>query len=130
VITASIPGCQYSYPFEVRGRITSVADGSPLADVRIVLKAPWVTVVGMGTEADPAVTAYDGKFLLTLEAPDVAFDARGSVNEWSLILSKEGYLDEVIDVSPSQEPPKSGSGKTQIIVVASMRPKDGRLPLR
>jgi hypothetical protein len=122
LIAAPASGCQYSYPFAIRGTILTVADGSPLAGVRVVLKAPCVTIVGPGTEETPALTG-NGKFLLTFEAPEVCFTDTGSRSQWSLNLSKEGYTDEVIDVSPGQEPSRSGGGRTQIIVVAFMRPK-------
>jgi hypothetical protein len=41
---------------------------------------------------------------------------------WSLILEKQGYADEVIDISPN-ELPASGAERQLIVVAAYMRPQ-------
>jgi hypothetical protein len=42
--------------------------------------------------------------------------------KWSLTLAKEGYADEVIDISPSKEP-ESTKATNQTVVVAYMKAK-------
>jgi hypothetical protein len=118
-----LSGCQSLYPFEVRGKVRSTDDGSPLADVRVVLRARSIDLDNdLGTEEMPVSTLLDGTFRLTLLAYERAFN-KGSDDAWTLVLSKPGYADEVIDITPSKEPSALGGGSTLIVVIASLRPK-------
>lgn len=111
-----IPGCQFAYEYEVRGRIKSSADGSPLTGVMVTLKAS-----SLFTESGPVWTGPDGSFVLGFEVSDGAFSPR-RMPQWSLTLVKEGYVDEVIDISPAKEPTSSKTTNT-IVVVGYLRAK-------
>lgn len=63
----------------------------------------------------------DGKLFHSFRAADIAFMHDG-LPEWSLTLSREGYHDEVIDISPRRKP-NAGNVPTQLAVVAYMRAK-------
>jgi hypothetical protein len=111
----SLPGCQFSYDYEIRGRVKSASDGTPLAGVRITLEATTLFAT-----TSPTVTATDGSFLLRFTVSDGDFGPGGAMPRWSLTLAREGYADEVIDISPTREP-ESAKITNQIFVVAYMR---------
>ena len=91
-------GCQYEYDYEVRGTLKDCSGGSPLAGVRVTLGASALFV-----KPNRPVTGVDGRFLLQFSVSDGEF-VSGEMPHWSLTLSKEGYADEVVDISPSREP--------------------------
>jgi hypothetical protein len=111
---SSLQGCQLAYDYEVRGRVKSASDGAPLAGVRITLEAG-----SLFATTSPAMTATDGTFSLRFTVSDGAFGPV-AMPKWSLTLAKEGYFDELIDISPTKEP-ESAKITNQIFVVAYMR---------
>jgi hypothetical protein len=123
-VTIPVAGCIRLYPYEVRGRIKAV-DGRPLSGVSVSVK--WAQSEVLPKDPDsPQVTepsgsstgsAQDGTFSLTFDTDERAFTVWPS---WSLILEKEGYADEVIDISPD-ELPASGAERQLIVVAACMR---------
>ena len=113
-LAGCLPGCQYAYDYELRGRIKSSSEGTPLAGVRITLEA-----TSLFSDTSPTVTGADGSFSLRFSVSDGAFVA-GGMPKWSLVLAREGYVEEVIDISPTGEP-TSATSTNQIMVVAYMR---------
>lgn len=95
-----LPGCQFHYEYEVRGTIKDFTGGTPLAGVRISLEGSGLDGV------ETPVTGSDGSFLLRFSVGDIEF-LPDEMPKWSLSLAKEGYADEVIDISPSKEPESS-----------------------
>lgn len=110
-----LPGCQFAYEYAVSGRINDFTDGKPLAGVRVSLEASEVFL-----NTGPVPTAADGSFFLRFRVSDGAFGT--GMPRWSLTLEKEGYADEVVDISPTREP-TSTKVTNQIAVVAFMKAK-------
>jgi hypothetical protein len=120
-ISICVAGCTELYPFEVRGTIKGAADGKPISGVNVSAKcaqsevflkdpnAPSVTVLA-GTST---VSAQDGTFSLRF---DVDAHALSSWPRWSLILRKQGYAEEGIDISPDDK-----AEKQRIVVAAYMK---------
>jgi hypothetical protein len=113
-IACCLPGCQFAYDYEVRGTIKDSASGAPLAGVDVALEAS-----GLLERPTPTVTGNDGSFSLRFRVSDGEF-VPDRLPRWSLTLAKEGYSEEVIDVSPSEEPK---SPKSKVVVLAYMRAK-------
>ncbi len=119
-----VAGCIRLYPFEVRGRIKAV-DGTPVSGVTVSMKwaqsevllkdpdAPQVIV----PDVSSVVSAQDGTFSLTFDTDEHAFSVWP---RWSAILKKQGYADEVIDISPD-ELQATGADRQLIVVAAYMR---------
>ncbi len=86
------------------------------AQSEILLKDPDAPQV---TEPDgsSAVSAQDGTFSLTFDTDERAFSVWP---RWSVILKKQGYADEVIDISPD-ELQASGAERQLIVVAAYLR---------
>jgi hypothetical protein len=116
LVICGVSGCSIVYPFELRGVIRNSADGTPLAGVTVMLKAP-----GIIESHFPVVTEADGSFVATFKVFDTQFD-HGKLPQWSLDLSKDGYEEETLDVSPKQAP-ESSKKTTQISVEGSLRVK-------
>jgi len=117
VAVVFVPGCQYSYPYELRLVVRSAVDASPLAGVTVRTDAGQMTP----REDGPAVTAPDGSFGATISVRDSEFFGNKHPR-WTLTLARDGYADELIDISPQRQP-ESGSPPTQLVVVAYLRPK-------
>jgi hypothetical protein len=109
-------GCHRVYPFELRGGVRSAADGSPLAEVTVMLRVGGI----VGGTPSPVVTGADGTFNVSFRVADIEF-MRDKLPRWSLVLSKEGYDNLTIDVSPTQEPKSSRT--TTISVDVKLRPR-------
>jgi hypothetical protein len=112
---SSVSGCQMAYRYEVRGKIRSSSTKAPLSGVLVTLK-----YTDGSSKQDSIETASDGSFLLSFEVGDDEF-AVGRMPKWSLVLTKEGFADEILDISPTKEPSHS-SGPVEIIVYGSITP--------
>lgn len=110
-----LPGCQYAYDYEVRGVLKECSGGVALAGARVNLEGSGILV-----KPTYAMTGDDGGFSLRFRIRDSEFSP-GQMPHWSLTLSKEGFADEVVDISPSQEP--KSSAPNPIVVVAFLRAK-------
>src|SRR4051794_11974110 len=95
LLASATAGCQYSYPYEVRGTVRSSATGAPLSGVRVVLRTPagrWVERGGerqmVGRDGEPVVTADDGSFTFQFRADDVLAD------DWQLLASRPDHQEE------------------------------------
>jgi len=113
-----ISGCQRSFSYVVRGIVKSATDGSPIRGVQVTLQADGVS----HQTRFPFTTEADGKLRAMFRISDQEFFPEGTLPKWSLILVKERFQDEEIDISPMQRP-TSGGQETQIEVVAYMRGK-------
>jgi hypothetical protein len=121
-ISLYIAGCVPVYKYEVRGRIKKSIDGTPLAGVAVTIKRTQAGVPPKfpyaGDETDgPTISAEDGSFSLRFDTYEGTLSV---LPKWSLILKKERYADEVIDISPDKEP-AIGSETHLIAVAAYMR---------
>lgn len=110
-----ISGCQFAYEYEVRGVIRDVSDETPLAGVKVTLKAD-----SLFKDAEPCLTDADGAFVLTFTVSDSAFSS-DAMPDWSLAMGQQGYHEQVVDISPGKEPPRE-KAINLISVVAYMRP--------
>ena len=120
-------GCSRRIRFAVRGIVKDAADGSSLRGVSISLKAsatsepiPHMYTGPQPTPALPMRTDERGLFEVSLQDVDqVVISLRP---QWNLVLTKEGYHTETIDISP--DPKKlPGSRPGQIRVICYLRPK-------
>jgi hypothetical protein len=121
ILACLLPGCQFSYQYEVRGTIRDFAGGTPLTGVHVSLKE-GPAFVG---DPMPAITGNDGSFILRFRVSDIEFPP-GTRPKWSLSLAKDNYTDEVIDIGPFEEP-ESAKTTNLVVVSAYMRAK-GRVP--
>jgi hypothetical protein len=106
-----------SRPFEFSGKVADAETGTPLEGVT-------VTFAGFGRYFDPpaATTNADGKFESTIEFSKRAFIP--NLPYWCLILSKDGYVDMKLEVSPSRVP--NDRAINQIGIAANMIKKQPR----
>src|SRR4051794_26553441 len=98
VLVLGASGCQYSYPFEISGVVRGAADGAPLTGVTATLQAG-----GIRESSFPVVTGPDGSVRASFRVADSQF-MRGELPKWTLVLTKEGYEDQALDVSPTHTP--------------------------
>ena len=110
-----LSGCQFAYDYEVRGVIRDVAGETPLAGVTITLKAG-----SLFKDAEPCFTNADGTFSLIFTVSDGAFSS-DTMPSWSLAMMKQGYHEQVVDISPSKEP-QLEKAVNLVSVVAYMKP--------
>ena len=99
LLLTATSGCQYSYPFEILGIVRN-ADGEPLAGVRVTCKG---LELGSRQAAFPVISRLDGKFRAKFEVSDTHF-VYDRLPDWSLILTKDGYQDAAVDISPKVRP--------------------------
>ncbi len=116
VLIGVLPGCQWAYDYELRGTIKRSSDGAPLFGVLVTPEAS-----GLWKTPAPVVTGIDGSFLLKFRVSDGEFSPR-EMPKWSLRLETAGYVDEVVDISPLEEPKRGTT--TQMVVIAYMREVD------
>lgn len=100
-----MPGCQYSYPVELRGEIRSAADGTYLGQVRVELSK------GVA----PIYSEPNGTFAFKFE------DDWSAGATWQLSLSRDDFNAETVAMKMSHGPDTKGT--TQIFVFVYMRPK-------
>jgi hypothetical protein len=117
LLVYAVSGCSYSYPFEMSGVVKDAASGAPLAGVSVTLEAGLCS----SDNPFPVVTQPDGTFSANFRVYDGDFMGN-RLPKWSLTLSREGYADLTIDVSPKQIP-ESTTKPTPIKVAARMEPK-------
>ena len=118
---ALMPGCSQLFEYDLRVVVRDVADGRPLSGVHVDIQGELVIDHDSSPPRSPEVTGDDGVFTSRCRAYDTAF--RGEeLPKWSIVLTKSGYEDEVLDISPSQRP-DSGREKRRIVVYAYMRPQ-------
>ena len=102
-----LPGCTEAYAVEVRGTVRNEADGKPLAGVMVYPPEALASV-------QPIFTGNDGTF--SIGRHDVEGD------RWWLTLSRDGFVDEVVDIDPLKGfVLGKGAAPTLIVVVISMR---------
>lgn len=115
--TLAIPGCSIYYSYELDTTVRAPLDGQAVKAVKVKLEAEqlceWPT--------EP-LTDNDGKFSFTFKVSARVFRPEGALPKWRLVLSKEGFHDETVDISPRRAP-KSGGQITQMTVIAYIRPK-------
>jgi len=107
---------------EPGGKIKKALDGTPLSGVAVTVKLAQSEVLLKDQYAgertfSPTVYAEDGSFSLEFDVSDHALSIWP---KWSLILEKDGYADEVLDISPD-EPPEHVADKHLIAVAAYMK---------
>jgi hypothetical protein len=117
VAVGLMPGCQRSYPYDLRVVVRDAADARPLFGVRVEIQGHLY----LDRDPGPPVTVPDGTFAASCSAPDFQF-VGDNLPTWSLVLSKDGYHDEIIDISPARRP-GSGPAENRIVVVAYLRPR-------
>ncbi|MBI3821824.1 MAG: hypothetical protein HY289_03985 [Planctomycetes bacterium] len=112
----SISGCSYAYSFALSLVVKGI-DGAPLQDVNVTLKAEHFS------EAPnfPVSTGPDGSVRFSFRVRDTVLH-HDAMPKWSLLLSKQGFHDEEIDITLKQKP-ESPKRETQLVVAAFMRPK-------
>lgn len=109
-IACSLSSCSMIYDYEVRGTIKEFPDGKPAAGVHVSLKE-YVS------RLEPTTSRDDGKFVLRFRVANPRPD-----DPLTLTLTKDGYVDESVDISQSQLPASSNT-TTPIAVVAYVRTK-------
>jgi hypothetical protein len=109
-----LPGCSQPYALDVRGTVKSAADGTPLAGV-LVRPPPALQA------AEPVFTGNDGRFSFGPHDWDGRYDT-SSKDGWLLALSRDGLVEEVVDINPG-DLPNSQTNPLPIVVVVYMRTK-------
>jgi hypothetical protein len=112
---ALMPGCTRYHGYELRGVVRNAADGSPVPGVKVDVSGPD----GPGRSGFPATTDPDGAFA-------GGFSASGGrplkPGEWTVKLTRDGFADEVVDITPVRVP-DSAESRTQLFLVVYVRPK-------
>ena len=103
------------YQFEMTGVIKNAVDGSPVAGV-LIEPEPYG---GWVNGDSPVVTGSDGRFSFKFSVDTFEF-SNGKLPTWTLKLSKTGFEDETIEITPTKRP-ESGT-TTQIMMFAFVRP--------
>jgi hypothetical protein len=114
-------GCTKGYNYDLSCVVKSAADGKPLRGVTVVLDT-------LGNKDDLSYgdplsepTDAEGRVTRTFFVDLCAFDPGRP--RWYLKLEKEGFVPEVVDITPTTRPEKLGS-TTPLSVVVQMRPKE------
>jgi hypothetical protein len=115
VSVGMMPGCSQRYTYDLRVVVRDAADARPLADVEVGIQGELI----IRRDESPSITNADGVFTASCYADDYQFFP-DQLPTWSLVLSKEGYHDEAIDISPARKP-DSGWEERRVVVVAYMR---------
>jgi hypothetical protein len=89
----------------------------PLAGVSVTLKAKGI----LNPSPFPVLTGPDGRFVATFRVVDIEF-MHEELPKWSLVLSKEGYQEQTLDVSLKQKP-ESTKKTTAIDAEGSLQAK-------
>jgi hypothetical protein len=120
-VFVNAPGCSNAYEYKIRGVIKSVLDGAPLDGVSISLQLepankpegwrPPSNLIRARAQSQP-----DGRFSIQFDTDDIEASAH---TKWTLVLTKTGFVDELVDISPEKEPETFSN---TIAVVAYMRP--------
>ncbi len=115
LIAVTLSGCSYRYAFELEGTVRSAKDGEPIKGVTVTLKV---------NDADaefsrPLVFLKDGQFEGEFRVGDSVFFGK-KLPTFTLVLSKDGYFDEHVDISPKKDPGETDE-LTRFVVVAYMR---------
>ncbi len=111
----------HTYKYEIRGTVSSAADGTPLGGVIVWLK---LNPLGQATKSANetlhgwVLSEADGSFQMQTQFNSHEFR---ELPRWVLHLTKDGYAETLVDISQHGEP-KSGSSPYLIAVAASMRP--------
>jgi len=110
-------GCQGSYAYHFWGVVKNSTDGNPINEVSVTLD------VGAVDKDTPFTVSIgrDGSFGASFRVADGVFIGI-DMPKWTLVLSKPGFQDEIIDVSP-REQPESKKVTNAVVVVAYLRPK-------
>jgi hypothetical protein len=111
------PGCSCSYAYELDLTVRQTSDGRAVEAVGVTLEAEHVR-----NWPEMLLTDKAGRLSFTFSVSDIAFWPEGTLPRWRLVLSKDGYHDELVDISPRQAP-QSRKEVRQMIVTAYMRPK-------
>ena len=107
-------GCSMIYRYEMTGVIKNAVDGSPVAGVQIE-RDPGTSITG----TFPVRTGPDGRFVVEFSVRDGEFFA-GKLPKWKFTLSKAGFEDEAVEITPTKEPqPRTAN---QIVLFAFVRP--------
>lgn len=115
VAVGLMPGCSQRFTYDLRVVVRDAADARPLAEVAIEIQGDLI----FDRDQYPPTTNADGVFAPSCYAPDYQF-FHDALPTWSLVLSREGYHNEIIDISPTRKP-DTGREERRIVVVAYMR---------
>lgn len=110
-----LSGCSASYTYVISGIVKGAANGKPLQDVEIDVKYN----IGSVDKIVPIITRSDGTFRFEWNLLDGSFDGP-RMPSLILNLTKTGYSDESVDISPQQKP-SSTQIPAPIFVVAYLR---------
>lgn len=117
LLVLSLAGCSFVYEYELSGTVKTAKDGQPIKDVKVTLK---VNGIDYGF-AKPLFSAKDGEFDGRFGISDSEFSPN-KLPIFTLTLSKAGFVDEEIDISPKKQPGDTDEPR-RFIVVAYMRSK-------
>ncbi len=101
-----MPGCSQCYIYDLRVVVQNATDARPLPGVGVEIQGHLT----FDRDQSPPVTAADGVFTASCRVSDVHF-LGDKLPTWLLVLSKDGYQDEVIEISPTRKPDSGGGGE-------------------
>ena len=107
------PGCTEYRNIDIRGVVKSADDGKPLSGVEVYYSRYYWDPVDNGNEPDVATDA-SGRFSISTR------EAGGCPSTMRLILVKDGFEKEIIDIRPEKEP-ESYATPILIVVAAHLR---------
>lgn len=114
-LVVALTGCSYSYEYDLEGTIKSAETGELLTDVSFSL-----TINGDVRQFDGVpVFLQDHHFSAAIRIRDGDFGPE-QLPKVILTISKRGYLDEQINISPPKDPSTNDS-PPRIIIVAYLR---------
>jgi len=113
----AVPGCSISYEYDLEITVRQTSDGREVQAMEVRLEADHIQ-----KWPELSLTDEAGRLSTTFSVSALAFSPEGTLPKWRLVLSKEGFHDEVVDVSPRRAP-ASGKEVRQLIVTAYVWPK-------
>jgi hypothetical protein len=120
VLTAFLGGCSYAYQFSLKVTAKNAADGKPLSGVKMSLNLHGQTDHANNDQLVANATDSEGMITFPFRVSESAFmEPR---KKWYLKLAKKGYIDEIIDITPTGEPEAGQKSPSMIVVVAYLRP--------
>jgi hypothetical protein len=112
----TVAGCTKFYKYEVRGVVLDVETGKPVEGVTVILKDYFETTTDSAGK-------FQGKFKISYGGFSIADEKYTGSSKYKLQLTKDGYADESVDITPVSKP---STNPVEVVVHTKIYPKGNK----